>query len=96
MRKLARFAKVVVELDAPCPTCGRLEPRRVASWRLQRYMQDPPNLVTETVVCRCGEAYTITVAHYQAAFRAVFGRPSLLEPVTRPPGAIEQLLGDET
>ena len=54
----------LVQLAIACPNCGRREARRVAAWRLELYRAQPRDRVTETVRCRCGELYPVTVEAY--------------------------------
>lgn len=57
----------LVQLDAPCPSCGKREARRIAEWRLRLYQKEDPERVCETIKCKCGNQYVITVAAYQGA-----------------------------
>ncbi len=57
----------LVQLDAECPQCGKRERRRVSAWRLKLYRDLDPDLVAETVQCKCGHQYQVKVSAYQGA-----------------------------
>ena len=54
----------LIQLAIACPNCGPRGARRVAAWRLELYRAQPRDRVTETVSCRCGELYPVTVKAY--------------------------------
>jgi hypothetical protein len=59
---------LMLRLASRCPSCERIEPRRLFPWERDRWVEENPERPIERVQCdRCGTRYIVYAKHYQRA-----------------------------